>query len=242
MSSILYGCESWLDGNLKPVVKLYNWGVKQLLGVRMSTCNELCYLELGMPPLSAIVRQRQRKFIKTMWRDRNLMTDDPLIHVLKLSIDANTPTSHLLNNFIHNDVDDVNDALEEMILSVQESMSSRRITYISLNPNCEVHDVYTKRQYVNDVDRACFTKLRVSAHSLAVETGRWNRRGRGRLPLEERLCPCGAVQTERHVVEACPLTHPLRVTHQFQSWEDLMDKDVHITIYIANKILSLYKQ
>lgn len=46
MSSILYGCESWLDGDLKPVIKLYNWGIKQLLGVRISTCNDLCYCEV----------------------------------------------------------------------------------------------------------------------------------------------------------------------------------------------------
>ena len=34
--------------------------------------------------------------------------------------------------------------------------------------------------------------------------------------------------------------HP--VTHQFQSWEELMGKDMHVTINIANMILSLYKQ
>ena len=170
------------------------------------------------------------------------MTDDPLIHELKSSIDANTPTSQILNNLINDDIDDINDSMEDMKLSVQASMSSRRVTYVSLNPDCQVHDVYTKRQYLNDVDRACFTKLRVSGHSLAVETGRWNRRGRGRLPMEERLCPCGAVQTERHVVEACPLTHPLRATHQFHSWEELMAKDMHVTINITNLILLLYKQ
>lgn len=28
MSSLLYGCESWLCGDVKPVVKLYNWPLK----------------------------------------------------------------------------------------------------------------------------------------------------------------------------------------------------------------------
>ena len=45
MSSVLYGCESWLSGDLKPVMKLYHWGLKQLLGVRSTTCNDLCFLE-----------------------------------------------------------------------------------------------------------------------------------------------------------------------------------------------------
>ncbi|XP_068242383.1 uncharacterized protein [Palaemon carinicauda] len=64
ISTILYGCESWINGDLKPIVKLYNWGIKQLLGVRKSTCNDLCYLEVGMPTLKAIVRDKQRKFFK----------------------------------------------------------------------------------------------------------------------------------------------------------------------------------
>ena len=77
MSTVLYGCESWVNGDLKPIVKLYNWGIKQLLGVRKSACNDLCYLEVGMPTLKAIVMDKQRKFFKSMWRERNEMVDDP---------------------------------------------------------------------------------------------------------------------------------------------------------------------
>ena len=58
--------------------------------------------------------------------------------------------------------------------------------------------------------RMAFTRFRVSSHSLCIETGRWNRRGRGRLPREERLCVCGEVQTEWHVVENCPVTRDIR--------------------------------
>lgn len=36
------------EPHLKPIITLYHGGVKQLLGVRMSACNEACYLELGM--------------------------------------------------------------------------------------------------------------------------------------------------------------------------------------------------
>lgn len=28
MSSVLYGCESWFNGDLKSIEKLYNWAVK----------------------------------------------------------------------------------------------------------------------------------------------------------------------------------------------------------------------
>ena len=29
MSSLLYGCDSWLNGDLKPIVKLYSWCLMQ---------------------------------------------------------------------------------------------------------------------------------------------------------------------------------------------------------------------
>ncbi|MPC37377.1 hypothetical protein E2C01_030851 [Portunus trituberculatus] len=54
---------------------------------------------------------------------------------------------------------------------------------------------------------SAFRRFRVSAHSLAVEVEKWNRRGRGRLPLEERLCPSGEIQTEGHVAQHCIFTN-----------------------------------
>ena len=62
MSAILYGCESWLNADLRPVVKLYNWGLKLLLGVRKTTCNDICYTELGYLPLQDLVRSRRESF------------------------------------------------------------------------------------------------------------------------------------------------------------------------------------
>lgn len=34
ISSLLYGCETWLDGDMSPVTKIYNICVRILLGVR----------------------------------------------------------------------------------------------------------------------------------------------------------------------------------------------------------------
>lgn len=47
MSTVLYGCESWLDGDLKPMERVCNLGIKQLLGVRITTYTDVCYVELG---------------------------------------------------------------------------------------------------------------------------------------------------------------------------------------------------
>ena len=53
-STLLYGSESWVGADVKPVNKLYNWCIKELLGVRRSTCNDVCYMESGYPPPSQI--------------------------------------------------------------------------------------------------------------------------------------------------------------------------------------------
>ena len=47
MSTILYGCESWLNGDVKPINRIYMWCIKQMLGVRKTPCNDLCLMELG---------------------------------------------------------------------------------------------------------------------------------------------------------------------------------------------------
>lgn len=62
-----------------------------------------------------------------------------------------------------------------------------------------------------------FTRCRVSGHFLGCETGRWSKRGRGRLPMNERLCECGSVQKERHVLQDYPRPQHIRDHHQFET-------------------------
>ena len=62
ISALLYGCESWVGVDVKPIIKLYNWCMKELLGVRRATVNSVRYAELGYSSLPDIVRYRQHKF------------------------------------------------------------------------------------------------------------------------------------------------------------------------------------
>ena len=52
LSSILYGCVSWLKVSLKPVTALYTKAVRALLGVLGTTPTSLCLVE-GLKPLRA---------------------------------------------------------------------------------------------------------------------------------------------------------------------------------------------
>ncbi len=124
MSTVLYRCESRLNGDLKPAVKLYNWGIKQLLGVCMTTVNEICYLELALPALRALGTHKQRKFFSSMWRERRDMNDDPWTFVVRLVLEADTPTSRLISDLLTQDKDDIGKAIHVMKQSVLQSNSS----------------------------------------------------------------------------------------------------------------------
>ncbi|MPC77518.1 hypothetical protein E2C01_071975 [Portunus trituberculatus] len=59
--------------------------------------------------------------------------------------------------------------------------------YRAINPNLGLHSMHRDHHTINDRIKVSFTRFRVSGHSLAIKSGRWNRRGRGCLPIEERL-------------------------------------------------------
>ena len=243
MSSILYGCESWLNGNIKPMEKLYNMCIKHLLGVRKNTTNTLCLVELGCPPLKALVAQRQRKFFKRMWAERVNMIDDPFFFAIQLVRNSNISTGRHINNLINNDFDDVGQSMNNLHQEIINSQSSKCIYYKEINPNMHIHDIYINKSTVNELERISWSKLRLSAHSLAIETGRWNRRGRGRLPIDERLCQCGLVQTEFHVFEECVLSQHFRQMYNVTSLFDLVSErqDLPEVCHIVHSILNIYK-
>ena len=59
---------------------------------------------------------------------------------------------------------------------------------------------------VAEHERQVTTKIRLSSHNMAIEKGRWSR-----TPREQRLCECGQIQTERHIIGECPTTEAVRV-------------------------------
>ena len=240
MTSVLYGCESWVGGDVRPVVKLYNWGLKQMLGVRRSTPNQVCYAEAGYPTLPDLIRHKQLKFFSKMWSERSRMNDDPLALAIKLCTDCNTPTGRLVSELV-NQIPNISSLSENVRDFVAHSATTRCLVYQEMNPTFETHPIYTTKHSINELHRISFTRFRVSGHSLQIETGRWNRRGRGRLPVEERLCGCGLVQTERHVVEVCPLTTNIRETYNIVHLEDLFADNMPYgtTCKIIHDILAL---
>ena len=170
------------------------------------------------------------------------MEDDPLVHAMRIVLDYNDSVSRYIQNLISENNNDVEEGKYELQLKLRNSSSNRTLFYRTVNPDLVVHNIYGNQVRVNEIERMSWTKLRLSAHSLAIETGRWNRRGRGRLPMDERLCSCGEIQTETHVIENCPISSQIRQTYNVTTAIDLLvnrtDYDVICTI--VHKLLSLY--
>lgn len=242
MSGILYGCESWIGADLKPIVKLYNWSLKQLLGVRKTTPNDVCYAEAGYPSLPDLVRLKQHMFFSRMVSERSDLRDDPLMFTIELVNRDNTTTSRIIREYCIRNVPDSKSLIRNVYDRIAASNGSRCVVYRTMNPGYVTHSVYKDRHTVNDRHRISFTRFRVSGHSLCIESGRWNRRGRGRLPVEERLCLCGEIQTEKHVVEDCPVSADIRQAFDLSSLEELFNGKYpnELSCKIIHDILQLY--
>ena len=161
--------------------------------------------------------------------------------MIHLVLNSRFSTQTFIKDLLERDIIDVNIAPNNLKQDITNSDSSKCRYYMTINPDMKVH-IYTKKVKVQELERISWTKLRLSAHSLAIETGRWNRRGRGRLPIEERLCQCGQIQTERHALETCIISQHVRDIHSLSSLENLLleRNDYANVCHIVHTILNIY--
>ena len=208
-SSILYGCESWLDVSFQKMEVIYMSAIRALLGVRRNTPNDICLIEAGMPSLSSLVKQKQQLFYKKMIFERNNMVDDPLMFMLDFTKNRNPKMYLYIENVMN--VFFMERDLHDMTERVRNSEGTRFKTYVSLNPSLSMHDIYSRKarfEFVPEHYRIEFTRLRLSSHRLKVETGRWSRINR-----ENRICNIcnnGEIQDECHVFTSCMHTLDIR--------------------------------
>ena len=64
VSSVFYGCKTWLTSNPKYAIGMYNKMIKCLLGVRENTSPMLCQIESGKQPAKYVINKRLKSFIK----------------------------------------------------------------------------------------------------------------------------------------------------------------------------------
>ena len=87
---------------------------------------------------------------------------------------------------------------------------------------------------IKKYDRSLLTKIRISAHSLAIETGRYSK---PKILASERYCKLckDKVEDEVHFLLYCPLYKDLR--EKFDIFNNLNnDDDIKSTIYLLNPV------
>ena len=98
-------------------------------------------IELGLPPLKALVVQRQRNFFKKMWAEREIMMDDPFRYAMLLARNSNNSTGRYMNNLIDNDFDDIGQSMNSLYQEVNNSQKSKCIYFKEVNPSMYMHTV-----------------------------------------------------------------------------------------------------
>ena len=101
--------------------------------------------------------------------------------------------------------DHIERGITELKRRVSASDRTKSVLYSRLNPEFITHPVYCSRHLIPETYHISFTRLRLTSHNLRSETGRWSR-----IPAAMRLCPCGGIQDEEHIIMSCPKTHALR--------------------------------
>ena len=240
-SAILYGCESWIGVSLEPVERMYMSAVRRLLNVRQSTPKLTCLLEAGIPSIEAVVKNKQSKFFRRMFEERDqLETSDPLMFTLDF-MKLNFPSHYGLIEEIGRRDDFLSADRAELVSQLCASPPSctKLHLYRTMNPELSIHPLYEFHEdnpVIEDSLRIAFSRFRLSAHRLRCETGRWNK-----VPPERRICPhCdgATLQNEQHIF-ACPAVQLVCANYNISSFADLAHptKQTLVCLKLCLKIL-----
>ena len=219
-AAILYSCETWLSTNFKRVEKLHMSTLKEMLGVRITTSNNLVLLESGEPDIKNLIRDRQQRYIRSLI-SREMYPGSYLNRLILLAIQVRSPMGLLLETLATDGFQPINyssEGLERLRVNINNSEKTRDKTYKEINPSLSISVIYCNDSKIPEYARIVITRLRLSSHRLRIETGRWSR-----LPKEERLCSCGIIRTEEHVLLNCVETRILQLKYVCMTFSQLLN-------------------
>ena len=210
-SSILYGCETWWSDSISLFNSTILTSLKVLLGVRTQTCTEAVHIECDIANARAIIQGRQIKFVNKYFANDSILSE-----LIDQATELHTPMANYINKLVKNTQDPSTECLTAFKQKVRSSEKSKLKTYVSINPDLSHHPIYSKHTPVPEFHRVTTTRTRLSSHRLRIETGRWNR-----TPREERICTCGSIQDERHVLLECVRSAQIRSNYNSLDFSSL---------------------
>ncbi|XP_033731490.1 uncharacterized protein LOC117321133 [Pecten maximus] len=203
ISSILcYACEVWSTHNALEVEKVHLEFCKILLGVKKSTCNAMIYIELGRLPLKNMQLNRMLKFWFKLLNSDNCILREAY-NLLYMEIEKENPKQNWLlhvkhklfelgfgyiwlrqlpSDFVYMPIikERINDQASQTLFNSLH-MSSKCDLYKHMVNKVTLQFYLTKS--LPSQLRKMITKLRLSAHNLAIESGRYRN-----IPRCHRYC------------------------------------------------------
>ena len=187
LSSIFYGCESWLCKQVNEPQHLYMSAMKSLLSVRRTTPNDMCLIELGYPSATGYIRNCQGNFFRKMIANTAELVHDTFHKVCAMSKTERTSCARYIIELLE-ETEPKRKYEQKVKERFRNSENTKPSTYgEKMNQRLELHKVYsTTSCQVSEYKHIAFTKLRLCIHELAIERGWWSR-----TPRHQRLCGCG---------------------------------------------------
>ena len=233
-AAIMYSCETWLTSDLRKAEAPYMSSLKQLLGVRTQTPNNLAQVELNVPSAAGYIFKRQSKYLHKLMA-RPDYSQSYIGRIIAEARRIKSPMGKCLNQILSGST-----IPPDPPSTIRQSSSTRRLAYLNLNPDLGKNKMYSDVK-CPEYARLSATRMRLSSHRLKFEMSRWSRQSR-----EECVCVCGSgeVQDELHVLLRCPLTKPLRDKYPniaaITSLPDLFENcDSSLTALYCHEVLRL---
>ena len=210
LSSILHNAETWAGSKIDQLEVVYRRMLKSILGIRMTACSEMLFVELGVYSIKTYVLIKQYNFWKKI---EDLDNSDPLKYAITLGKQYKLKEvqhyENLLEKYTSADeiVSEFYEKVKADIRAKAEQKRSRYMTYLKINPLLEHPSVYKSLNSFKSV--SMIAKLRTTTHNLQIDMGR-----RTHTPQEQRKCHCSAVEDEEHFLLHCNSYNNIRQQHR----------------------------
>ena len=133
-SAIFYSCETWLTPDVKAAESTYMSTLKQLIGVRASTCNDIVLVETGMANAKNYITQRQSRFLSRL-RSMDDFQDSYIGKTIAMTMQQRAP-SKLLD--VGTSFDYISASQEATREAARTSASSRKVAYARINTRLDL--------------------------------------------------------------------------------------------------------
>lgn len=223
MPILNYGSEIWGFHKSPDIEKVYIKFLKQVLHVRPQTTNATVYGELGKIPLDILRKERILKYWSKIINNPGSLVHKAFIHQRETNDIWVNNVRVLLNNLGFTylwdsvgpiSISQMNNVIERLHDQYYQTWYSSLDNLPKLSTYRTFKHTIGMEKYLNSITndnhRIALTRIRCSAHKLAIEEGRFRNIERNNRKC--LFCNMNVVEDEYHFILVCPCFRDIRKT------------------------------